>query len=88
MTLLITLSVLAAAGRKKQRGEVDAGVIFGVVATLAFAMMGILAALAGRREDPSAYGRVRWMCLVLSFVVCCVGSGALLAWVGGLGQWH
>lgn len=85
VTLLI-LCVLAATGKRKLRGEVDAGIILGVAATLLFALVGILAALAARRSDPRAYGRVWWGLTAGAFVVSCVGCGALLAWVAGLGQ--
>jgi len=85
VTILVTLSVLAATGRKRQRGEVDAGVLFGVSATLAFALVGVLAALAGRRQDPESYGTVRWVVIWIAFVFSCIGCGALLAWVGGVG---
>jgi len=85
LTILVTLTVLAGTGRRRQRGEVDAGVLFGVVATLAFALTGVLAALAGRRHDPEAYGAVRWVLIWIAFVVSCCGCGALLAWVGGVG---
>lgn len=83
---LVILSILAATGKRKLRGEVDAGIILGVVATLTFAVVGILAALAGRKSDPDAYSWLRWGLLMTAFVVSCVGCGALLAWVGGLGQ--
>ena len=85
LTILVTLAVLAGTGRRRQRGEVDAGVLFGVAATLAFALTGVLAALAGRRQDPGAYGVVRWALIWITFVTSCVGCGALMAWVAGVG---
>jgi hypothetical protein len=83
LALMITITVLAATGRHKQQGEVDAGIVFGVVASLAFGLVGILAAIAGAREVPGDYSWVRWSLIGACFGGVCVGCGVLLGWVLG-----
>jgi len=83
LALMITITVLAATGRHKQQGEVDAGIVFGVVASLAFGLVGILAAIAGAREVPGDYSWVRWSLIWGCFGAVCVGCGVLLGWVLG-----
>lgn len=86
LALVITVSILAATGRNKQRGEVDAGIMFGIVASLTFALVGVLAAVAGAREAPGDYSWLRWSMIGGFFVGICVGCGVLLGWVlGGFG---
>jgi hypothetical protein len=86
LALLITITVLAATGRHKQQGEVDAGILFGVVTSLAFGLVGMLAAIARAREVPGDYTWMRWSLIGACFGVICVGCGVLLGWVlGGFG---
>jgi hypothetical protein len=83
LALLITITVLAATGRHRQQGEVDAGIMFGVAASLAFALVGMLAAVAGARVVPGDYTWVRWSLIGGCFGGVCVGCGVLLGWVLG-----
>lgn len=86
LALMITITVLAATGRHRQRGEVDAGIVFGIVTSLTFGLVGMLAAIAGAREMPEDYTWVRWSFIGVSFGGVCVGCGVLLGWVlGGFG---
>ena len=68
--------ILAATGRKKQASEVDAGIIFAVASSLAFAMTGVLTIFKHR-------ARVSWQLWVVAIGAMCavaVTSGVLLGW--------
>ncbi|KAK5164006.1 hypothetical protein LTR04_002080 [Oleoguttula sp. CCFEE 6159] len=68
---------LAATGRHKQATQVDAGIVFGVVASLLFAFAGTATFLT--RKDRLAW--LHWTAVFGVFVVVCVANGMLLAWV-------
>lgn len=77
VVVLVTTLILAATGRKKQRGTVDAGVVFGIVANLLFTIIGV-GYMLSRRD------RLSWMhraCVSGVFVAVCVGDGGILAWL-------
>ncbi|TKA78414.1 hypothetical protein B0A49_01378 [Cryomyces minteri] len=68
---------LAATGRHRQATQVDAGIVFGAVASLLFAFAGAATFLT--RKDRLA--RLHWAAVFGVFVVVCVANGVLLAWV-------
>jgi VTC domain len=78
--ILLTMSaILKATGRHKAKVQVDAGVIVGVIAALCSAIIGM--SLMISREE-----RLSWFHRALggsTFLVVCIGSGWLLAVVGG-----
>ncbi|KAF2840559.1 hypothetical protein M501DRAFT_930468 [Patellaria atrata CBS 101060] len=76
-TILTIVFVLASTGRNKQRGEVDFGIMIGVIASLLFALTGILyLLLRGRRAS-------FWEQLLSTVigVTICLADGALLTWI-------
>jgi hypothetical protein len=75
--ICVIVATLAATGRKRQRGEVDAGVLFGVIASLFFAMIGMVSVLTGR-ESMSI---TKWFIVSAVFIAVCVADGALIGWV-------
>lgn len=77
--LLIMSTIMTATGRHKAQVQVDAGVIVGVIAALGSGLVGI--SLMISREE-----RLSWLHRSLgaaAFLVVCIGSGCLLAVVGG-----
>lgn len=77
--LLIMSAIMKASGRHKAKVQVDAGIIVGVIAALASAIVAV--SLMVSREE-----RLSWLHRGLgstAFLVVCVGSGWLLAVVGG-----
>lgn len=78
LVILAVAYLLAATGRHKLATEVDAGVLFAIVSSLIFAIVGI-AALWRERE----VGWLGWMLAGGTLVVVAVGSGGLLAWMLG-----
>jgi VTC domain len=85
LTVLVVLAVLAATGRRKQRGEVDVGILFGITASLAFVLMGIMA-LIRERGAGAMVSKWRWVLSGLMFAAECTACGVLLGWVlGGFG---
>lgn len=78
LVILVVAYLLAATGRHKLATEVDAGVIFAIVSSLVFAIVGV-AALWRERE----VGWATWGVAGGVLVFDGVGSGGLLAWVLG-----
>lgn len=76
LVILVVAYLLAATGRHKLATEVDAGVIFAIVSSLVFAVIGV-AALWRERE----IGWLSWMIAGGTLIVDAVGSGGLLAWM-------
>jgi SPX domain protein involved in polyphosphate accumulation len=75
--LCILISTLAMTGRKKQKGEVDAGVLLGVVASLFFALVGLTSVLTAR----GPIGLVNWVVISGVFCAVCLVDGVLVGWV-------
>ncbi len=79
-TIILAISaVLAVTGRHRKRITVDAGVIFGIIAGLVFAIMGVGLMLV--RKDKLAW--IHRVLVLLVFAGLCVASGILLAFVTG-----
>ncbi|PNS14092.1 Vacuolar transporter chaperone 4 [Sphaceloma murrayae] len=76
VSLLLVAVVLAGTGRKKLRGEVDAGVLFAVGMSLVFSVVGVASLY---RSGEHLRG---WVWAAAGVVVCvvAVGSGGLVAW--------
>jgi hypothetical protein len=75
--LSILIFTLAATGRKKQKGEVDAGILLGVVASLFFALVGLTSVLTARES----VGLVNWVIIGGVFCMVCLADGLLIGWV-------
>jgi hypothetical protein len=75
--ICIIVATLAATGRRKQRGEVDAGVLFGVVASQFFALVGMVSVLTNRES----MSMVKWLLVSAVFIAVCIADGALIGWV-------
>jgi len=75
--ICVIIATLAATGRKRQRGEVDAGVLFGVVASLFFALVGMVSVVTSRE----GVRLVSWLVVSLVFVTVCVADGMLIGWL-------
>jgi hypothetical protein len=75
--ICVIVATLAATGRKKLRGEVDAGVLFGVVASLFFALVGMVSVLTSRES----MSLIKWFFVSAVFIAICVADGALIGWV-------
>ena len=73
--LLVVAAILVTTGRRKAAGEVDIGVIIGVVASLVFAVMGV-GSMVRRKDD---VGWVHRLVVALTFVCVVFASGILLA---------
>lgn len=74
--IIIVAFILAATGRRKLMKEVDAGIIFAVASSLAFAVVGVATMFMHRQQ-------LRWFGWAVAFVVLAfvgVASGGLLAW--------
>ncbi|KAM0715468.1 hypothetical protein Q7P37_008966 [Cladosporium fusiforme] len=78
LVILVVAYLLAATGRHKLATEVDAGVIFAIISSLIFAIVGVAALW---REQNVAW--LSWMVAGGTLVVDAVGSGGLLAWMLG-----
>ncbi|KAL1586780.1 hypothetical protein WHR41_04642 [Cladosporium halotolerans] len=76
LVILVVAYLLAATGRHKLATTVDAGVVFAIVSSLIFAVVG-LAALWRER----GVGAVAWGVAGVTLLVDAVGSGGLLAWI-------
>ena len=74
LSVLVVVSLLASVGRHKAREEVDVGILFGVVASLAFVLVGV----TGLVREGASVGRIRWTFCAGLTLICCVGCGALL----------
>jgi hypothetical protein len=75
--ICIIITTLAATGRKRQRGEVDAVVLFGVIMSLFFALVGMVSVLTSRQQ----MSLIKWILFSALFIVVCVADGALVGWV-------
>lgn len=89
VAILVVVFVLAATGRRKQIGTVDEGIVFGVVASLLFAMVGagyMLSLSWGGWEGEDEGKRLvrKWtlrMAIGLLFVGVSVANGSLIAFM-------
>ena len=75
--LSVLIFTLAATGRKKQKGEVDAGILLGVVASLFFALVGLTSVLTSRER----IGVVNWVVIGVVFGAVCLADGVLVGYV-------
>jgi hypothetical protein len=75
--ICIIVATLAATGRKKQRGEVDAGVVFGIVTSLFFALVGMVSVLTARES----MSMIKWFIVSAVFIAVCIADGALIGWI-------
>ena len=73
--LLIVAAILVTTGRRKAAGEVDIGVIIGVVSSLVFAIMGV-GSMVRRKDD---VGWVHRAIVALTFICVVFASSVLLA---------
>ena len=73
--LLVVAAILITTGRRKAAGEVDVGVIIGVVSSLVFAVMGV-GSMVRRKDD---VGWVHRAVVALTFICVVFASGVLLA---------
>jgi hypothetical protein len=73
----VLVFTLATTGRKKQKGEVDAGVLLGVIASLFFALVGLTSVLT----VSESIGVMRWAAVGIAFCVVCLADGVLVGWV-------
>jgi len=78
--VLVLSATLLATGRRKDRVEVDTGVIIGVTIAL-FCSIGGVALVKTRRDHLSWLHRVA---VGLAFCIACTGSGYVLALVGNI----
>jgi hypothetical protein len=78
LVILVVAYLLAATGRHKLATEVDAGVVFAIVSSLVFAIVGV-AALWRERN----LGWLSWGIACGVLLIDAVGSGGLLAWLLG-----
>jgi hypothetical protein len=78
LVILVVAYLLAATGRHKLATEVDAGVIFAIVSSLVFAIVGV-AALWRERD----LGWISWGVACGVLLIDAAGSGGLLAWLLG-----
>lgn len=78
LSILVVAFVLAGTGRRKLAPEVDFGVLFAVVCSLVFAVLGFVSMLRSHE-----LGWVARAAGVLVLVVDAVGSGGVLAWILG-----
>jgi hypothetical protein len=78
LVILVVAYLLAATGRHKLATEVDAGVIFAIVSSLVFAIVGVAA--LWREKD---LGWISWGVACGVLLIDAVGSGGLLAWLLG-----
>lgn len=87
VAILAISFVLAATGRRKQRGTVDEGVLFGIVVSLLFAFAGVgyLLSLSWKGFREENHGLLAsWLVrgvVATVFVGICVADGALVAWM-------
>ena len=75
--LSVLIFTLAATGRKKQKGEVDAGILLGVIASLFFALVGLTSVLTSRER----IGVVNWAVIGTVFCAVCLADGVLVGYV-------
>jgi SPX domain protein involved in polyphosphate accumulation len=75
--LSVLIFTLAATGRKKQKGEVDAGILLGVIASLFFAMVGLVSVLSSREN----IGLANWVVIGAVFCTICLADGVLVGYV-------
>ena len=73
--LLVVAAILFTTGRRKAAGEVDIGVIIGVVSSLVFAVMGV-GSMVRRKDD---VGWVHRAAVSLTFICVVFASSVLLA---------
>ncbi|KAJ9642500.1 hypothetical protein H2199_004881 [Coniosporium tulheliwenetii] len=77
LIIAIITTSLAATGRRKKVKEVDAGIVFGVVASAVFAFAGVAWCLSRRRTAGWLYN----ILVAVVFVGVCIADGMLLAWM-------
>ncbi|KAF2155582.1 hypothetical protein K461DRAFT_77199 [Myriangium duriaei CBS 260.36] len=75
--ILVVAFILATTGKKKLHTEVDAGVIFAVVTSLTFAVIGV-----GNLYRSRAHIRILvWLIAGIALCIVGIASGGLLAWL-------
>ncbi|EON62900.1 hypothetical protein W97_02125 [Coniosporium apollinis CBS 100218] len=77
LIIAIITTSLAATGRRKKVKEVDAGIVFGVVASAVFAFAGVAWCLSRRHTAGWSYS----ILVAVVFVGVCIADGMLLAWM-------
>lgn len=77
LIIAIITTSLAATGRRKKVKEVDAGIVFGVVASAVFAFAGVAWCLSRRHTAGGLYS----ILVAVVFVGVCIADGMLLAWM-------
>ncbi|KAF2479855.1 hypothetical protein BDY17DRAFT_270648 [Neohortaea acidophila] len=81
VAILIVAYILASTAKHKYATEVDAGVLFAVVCSLVFAVVGFMTVRSGGRDDGGEGIALGVAVVVLVLDVVC--SSALLAWMVG-----
>lgn len=83
LIILAVAYILHSTSRHKYLREAHVGVIFAIVCSLIFALIGILDFLRTGSNKRRRFGLAAWAVSVSVLVVDVVGSGGLLAWVLG-----
>ncbi|KAF2399129.1 hypothetical protein EJ06DRAFT_531452 [Trichodelitschia bisporula] len=81
LSITLIIGTLALTGRKRERTEVDAGIVFGVASSLVFALVGLVNLMSGIREDVVRLSWPGWIIVGIVCTVVCVGDGMLIGWV-------
>ncbi|KAF2100937.1 hypothetical protein NA57DRAFT_55009 [Rhizodiscina lignyota] len=89
VAILVVVFVLAATGRRRQLGTVDEGIMFGVVTSLLFAMVGVGYMLSlswdgWEGEDRGKHltrKRIIRAAIGILFIAICVANGSLIAFM-------
>lgn len=82
LTLLVTAHILHQTGRHKYLREVHVGVLFSMIISLVFVLLGFMNVVrSGSRTQPVTYGA--WAVSILVLIIEAIGSGGLLAWMLG-----
>jgi hypothetical protein len=77
--ICLIIATLAATGKKKLIGKVDAGILFGVVGSLFFALVGMVSVVTSHEH----LGIVQWTVIGIFFTAICIADGVLVGWVVG-----
>lgn len=78
MTILVVAYILAMTGKHKLARQVEAGVLFSIVSSLIFAVIGVVSLLGQR-----GLGWIPWTVAIGVLTIDAVGAGGLLAWMLG-----
>lgn len=68
------IGILAATGKKKLMGEVDVGIVLGVVASLLFALVGMVSVVTIQEH----IGFVKWAMIGIVFSAICIADGVMV----------